>query len=114
MRADDVAFVGTLARISSELKAILQAHLDDYGELLPYVALADIERWAEAQFIQGTPRRTEALLAALESEFAADNSATRELITGSFLELLPRPGEEGCEIRLMLGPSLTRQLQQVG
>jgi hypothetical protein len=115
MNASNVAFICALIYACDELTPILQEHLDDQdGEILPHLLIADIERWCEAEIEVGTSV-SEALRAALDFIEEALNSGVatevEELISVSFLEHLPRPGDSGDRLREVLGPKTTARLQ---
>lgn len=118
MSAATVAFVGSLVYPFRELRPLLQEHLDDQeGELLPHLFMADIERWLEQEVMNRPVQSAEAVtgvLALLEEAYAAGDQEVNELISVSFLEHLPRPGDLGSEIRTMVGPHLREQLRIIG
>ena len=116
MRAAEVAFVGALVYSHPWLTPILQEHIDDNDGVLPHLLLADIERWAEAQLKEHGPtdEQLRKVLTFLETEYAAGHSHVDELISVSFLELLPRPGEPLFELRTLVGPRLSKQLEAIG
>jgi hypothetical protein len=88
------------------------------GEVLPHLLIADVERWAEHEAIalrSGPGSDLVAVLAALEREFALEyDSDVGELISVSFLEHLPRPGEPGSELRQLVGPRCVAELDVIG
>ena len=106
MRAAEVAFVGALVYLHPWLMPILQEH-DNHG-VLPHLLLADIERWAEAQIKNegATDGQLRRVLAFLETEYAAGHPYVEELISVSFLELLP-----GSEEALGQAKDMTRVLR---
>ncbi len=54
------------------------------------------------------------MLAYLETGYAARDPHIQELISVSFLELLPRPEEPLAELRSLVGPQLRTQLDRIG
>ena len=118
MSALTVAFVGTLAYKFSVLLPIFQEHLEEQeGEVLPHLFMAEIERWTERAVASGdTARRgqVQSLLDFLETAYLTGEEEIEELISVSFLEHLPRPGESGAELRSMTGPVLLQQLRIIG
>lgn len=114
MRADQIAFLGTIAWRIPALRASLDEHLDDNeGEILPHPLMSAYERWAEKAVKDGDPRLTE-FLEILEEAYRAGGEEVENLISVSFLEHLPRPGEPGSEIRERLGAALQKQLGVIG
>ena len=108
MRAGDVALAGGLCLKFSELRALLQEHLDDYDGLLPHLLLADVTRWLVRRLLETGPE--DALLAGvlefLEHYFVCGGDHINELIAVSVLETMPLKGEPGAEIRDLLGPAM--------
>ncbi|MCG8459030.1 MAG: hypothetical protein MI919_22365 [Holophagales bacterium] len=115
MRASEVAFVGSLVHRFPVLLPLLQDHLDTYDELLPHVFLGDFTRWMQEELtLARPPSELKDILGFLETEFESGSTHQQELISVSFLENLPRPGEPAFEFRQELGPSLRRQLDLIG
>lgn len=115
MRAAEVAFVGALIHRFPTLAPILQEHLDDYDGLLPHVLMADITRWVVEHFrTVGQEGLLREVLGFIEASFEAAQEHERELIIASFLENLPRAGEEGAALRDRLGPALRQHLELIG
>lgn len=114
MRSAQVAFLGSLAWRYLALRRRLDEHLDDNeGEILPHVLMADYERWAEEALRSDDPLLTD-LLDELETAYRTGGREVEELISVSFLEGLPRPGQPGAELRELVGPSLRKQLGVIG
>jgi hypothetical protein len=114
------AFVRSLVQRFQSLAPLLEEHLaDNFGELLPHVFLGDVVRWVlvlrtTAQGSLTAQREVREFLSLLEDAYASGNEEIQELLSVSFLENLPRPDEDGAEIRTQLGPSLTKQLRIIG
>ena len=114
MRGAQVAFLGALAWRFDPLRQRLDEHLDDNGqEVLPHVLMSEYERWAESALRHGESRLQE-FLDVLEDAYRTGGEEVEELISVSFLEHLPRPGEPQSELRELVGPALRRQLDVVG
>lgn len=118
MNASTVALIGALAYRFLELRPLLQEHLDDNdGEVLPHLFVADVERWAEGEATaEGNARQAavQDVLAFLEDAYSTQGEEIEELISVSFLEHVPRPGEPGSLLRSLLGPRLAEQLRRIG
>lgn len=114
MRADQVALLGSLAWRFPALRPALDEHLsDNEGEILPHVLMGDYEQWCEGAV--GDDDATLAdVLAALEDAYATGGDEVENLISVSFLEELPEPGEPGSELRERVGPTLAKQLDAIG
>lgn len=95
------------------LTPVLEEHLDDQeGELLPYLFLADVARWAHARY-QAQPDLVGRIADWLEDEFGAAEPAERDLIGLGFVEAIPFP-PPGAPLLLRLGPQLTRVAEELG
>lgn len=115
MRAAEVAFVGALVHRVPVLRPLLQEHLNDYDALLPHVLMGDVTRWVINEFeTDGQSEVLRAVLEFIESSFRDGRDHERELVAVSFLENLPRRDEEGSQLRRLLGPYLTKQLEAMG
>lgn len=115
MRAYDVALVGALCHRFPVLMPVLQEHLDDYDGLLPHVLMADITRSIVQRFrADPSDAIAQDVVDFIESAFKEAVGNERELISASFLENLPRPGEAGADVRTLLGPALQDQLRRIG
>jgi hypothetical protein len=115
MRAYEVAFVGAFCFRFPELMPQLQEHIDDYDGLLPHVFMADVTRWMLQRFHDDPSDPTiRQVLDFFETAFERATGEEREIIGTSFLENLPRPGEENNGLRALLGPGLQNQLNEIG
>lgn len=102
---NESALINKLTAEIPELKPLLQEHLlDQDGELLPYLLMADVARWAHENATQ-RPDRVAQLMRRLEQEFAAGDGAIKDLIGVGFVEMLPET-PKGDAVLNMLGPML--------
>ncbi len=116
------SFVRALTARFPDLGRLLAEHLaHNLGQLLPHVFFGDIVRWAVSLLISTrtgdnlTPRRElREFCDLLEETYSGGNEELQELLSVSFLENLPRPGEDGAEIRNQLGRNLAMQLRVIG
>lgn len=115
MRAGEIAFVGALVFECRWFEEALQEHIDFYDGLLPHLFVADVERWAEGELQSGGSEsvRLSAVLKRLEAGMGAGPDVA-ELVSVSFLENLPRPGDAGAELRTLVGPLCAAQLAVTG
>lgn len=96
-----------------ELQPVLAEHLEDQeGELLPYLLMADIERWSEAEVTRDTERISE-LIAWFENEFTTGDQEVKDLIGVGFVEMLPHT-PDGDPILNLLGPELRQVARDMG
>lgn len=121
MSEHPVSFVRSMVARFPSLSALLEAHIkDNLGEMLPHVFLGDVTRYVLSLLLAvgagGLPARRElrGILDYLEEAFDDGDEELQELISVSFLENLPRPGQTGAEIRKMVGPNLRKQLHVIG
>lgn len=115
MKAGEVAFVGALIHRNPALMPLLKEHLDDFDAVLPHLLLADVTRWTveRAQQAQGhQDLELQAVLEDLENAFSNKSGDARELVGVSFLENLPSKGQEGFEVRELLGPTMTSHVEE--
>ncbi|UFN46402.1 contact-dependent growth inhibition system immunity protein [Nocardioides okcheonensis] len=103
-------------RLTSEfasLRPLMEAHLGEQeNELLPYLLIADIARWAHATMAVD-PQLVGDVVDWLEREFDAAAPPEQDLIGLGFVETIPFP-PEGAPLLLRLGPSLTRVAREIG
>ena len=112
----DQLFCRQLAVAIPELEPILEEHVKDNDEVLPYVFLgAYIWPWFESQFNSGTDRGLHLCrqyMAALEVELSRHNEETSNLIGVAFLEWLMK-GQGRESIRALLPPLLSEELERM-
>jgi hypothetical protein len=108
-----VAFVRELVARFPTLSPLLEEHIGDYEEILSHVFFGDLTHHV-VSLLPTASHELPAILAFLEETFAAGDAELQELISASFLENLPLAEETGGEIRDILGPKLTRQLESIG
>ena len=115
MSATTVSFVGVLVRSCRFLLPVLDEHLSEQdGEVLPHLFMWSVERWAEAALRDDRNDELNALFAQLDVDMSGPDEDVRELISVSFLELLPRAGEMGDELRSFAGPACADELRAIG
>lgn len=119
MSSHEETLVRSMVDRFPSLSALLEEHLqDNFGELLPHLFLGDVTRYvvslhsAASRGAVQQQRELADILDDLENEYG--NPESQELISVSFLENLPRPGELGSAIRRLVGPHLGRQLDVIG
>jgi hypothetical protein len=119
--SDTTAFVKAMVERFQGLDALLKEHVDDnFGQILPHVFFGDLTRYVLMLLASSAggglqPRRElRDILDFLEESFFAGDKELQELISVSFLENLPRPDEEGSQIRSMLGSALSAELRRMG
>jgi hypothetical protein len=96
-----------------QLVPVMADHVaDQEGELLPYLFMADVARWAQATY-PSDPALVGDLVDWLEHEFVRAAAAEKDLIGLGFVETLPYP-PEGSALLLRLGPELTQVARDLG
>jgi hypothetical protein len=95
------------------LQVLLDEHLEDQdGELLPYLLMADVARWAQATY-PSDPGTVGEVVDWLEAEYARADAAEKDLIGLGFVEAIPfRPA--GAPLLARLGPELTQVASELG
>jgi hypothetical protein len=122
MSNQTVSFVRSTVERFPSLYGPLEEHIrDNYGEVLPHVFFGDVTRYVVSLLLAARsganlpPRRElRDILSYLEEAYASGDEEIRGLISVSFLENLPRPGESGAKLREMVGPNLMSQLRAIG
>lgn len=95
------------------LAPVMTEHLEDQeGELLPYLFMADVARWAYAH-LSSEADLVGRLVDWLEIEFESAQPAEKDLIGLGFVEVIPFP-PEGAPLLLRLGLHLTRVADELG
>ena len=96
-----------------DLHPFMSEHLKDQeGELLPYLLMADIARWAERVSIHD-PERVATLTAWLGSRYDSGDEVLKDLIGVGFVEMIPQ-SPDGDPILEQLPPSLRSLATQMG
>ena len=112
----DQLFCRDLPVAIPELKPILEEHIKDNDELLPYVFLgAYVWPWFESLFNSGTERGLQLCrqyMSALEVELARHHEETSNLIGVAFLEWLTK-GQGRDSIRALLPSLLGEELERM-
>lgn len=117
MKDATVVFVKELVGRFPALQGVLSEHLEDQcGKVLPHPFMGNASRWLIERFIsEGKGDVTvRSVLDFVEQAFRNGDKQLRELLSVSFLENLPQPGQRGHEILSILGPSLQLELQNLG
>jgi hypothetical protein len=95
------------------LGSVMVEHLADQdGELLPYLFMADVARWADSSLAQD-PDTVGRLLDWLDREFTAAKPVEKDLIGLGFVETIPSP-PKGSALLVRLGPALTEVAADLG
>ena len=96
-----------------QLRTLLDEHLaEQEGELLPYLLLADVARWAQATYASD-PGVVGEVVDWLEAEYVRAEGAEKDLIGLGFVEVIPyRPA--GAPLLARLGPELTQVADELG
>ena len=115
MSARDASVIHELIDRVPALRPVLEEHLDAYDTLLPHVLMGDITRWLIDRFrLDPHDQSMQDALEFLDRSFTTSRGADTELIAASFLENLPRAGEDGAGLRDRVGPALREHLERFG
>ena len=95
------------------LRPLLTEHRSDQGgELLPYLFLPDVARWAQSS-LATDPTTVGAVVDWLEDEFARAAADEKDLIGLGFVEAVPA-APEGAALLMRLGSGLTEVAGDLG
>ena len=104
--------VHALVEDFSELRPLLTEHLtDNEGELLPYLLMSDVARWAIRE-VEHNPSRVAELMRWLDARFAAADEVVETLIAVGFVEMLPAT-PAGDPLLELLAPELRQVAQEM-
>lgn len=113
MATESQLLVVALVEAHPVLTHLLDDHVAEFeGELLPYLVLADIARWAQSTYPLD-PQAVGEVVDWLEEQFDAVAATEQNLIALGFVEEVPYP-PEGAPLLLRLGPTLTRVAHEIG
>jgi hypothetical protein len=111
------SFIPALVVEVPGFRAIYEAHLDAYDEVLPHVLLGDLTRYVIDTYRQsridasGIAQQTmHEVLAFLEHAMQSSDPRLLELISVSFLENLSQAADDYGEIKVLLGSHLAKEL----
>ena len=105
-----------------DVAAVYDEHVDDYGEVIPHVLMADVARLFNDRLVASTGTGPEAgdatafvtaVLASLEASLGADNASAEEVVSASFLENLEQEDEAYDKARGLMGPRLLGMLDRI-
>jgi len=102
----DPAWVRGLMMDFPDLEPLYEAHVKEFGKLLPHLLFGDVVRWAVAASEAGNIETVRSFANRLEHDYPDLDSGSRNLIEVSFVEDLPSLGQVGAEIGQLLGPAL--------
>jgi len=112
MSADQDTFLLDLVSLAEGLRPVLEEHLRDYGEILPTLLMADVERWAEERAVEDRSGELARVLLKLEASCSGGTSHVRELIGVGFAELVSVREASGQALVRLLGPCLRAEVLQ--
>ncbi|HXH78957.1 DUF7674 family protein [Nocardioides sp.] len=98
-----------MVREFPEFLPVLAEHIDDHDELLPYLLLGEVARWAHDAVSHDAGRVAE-LSTWLERRFDRADEVVQNLIAVGYVEMLP-PAPEGSPLLALLGPSLYKEAE---
>ena len=76
---------------------------DNDGEVLAHLIMSDVFRWL-ATNVNKDRETCQSILDWLEREFERGDDDVKDLIGASGVEMIPDPGDQGSELRDLLGP----------
>jgi hypothetical protein len=111
---EQATFIEDLITQYPGLQPLYAEHIHDNDELLPSVFCFQVVGYLVDLASYGSPEKTaelRSMLEFLEHAFTSSGPSCRELISVAVIEDLPRPGERGAIIRMLLGPEMAADLQ---
>jgi hypothetical protein len=110
---EEVNFVADLANIDPDLATMLDEHVRYHEEVVPYVFMGDLARWAVARWQSRDLDQLDRLLFWLDGRFATADDEIQNLVAVGFLENLPPTIDVENNIRRRLGPRLAAEFERV-
>ncbi len=106
------AFFERLVAVHPELRAMRDAHIAEYAELLGHVFIADVQKWL-LERLSNDRATVVRVLDVLEESVGSEDDPVTNLISVSFLEGLGRSPARTAEValRAALPARLSRALQ---
>ncbi len=106
-----------------DVATVYDEHIDDYGEVIPHVLMADVARQFNERLVASTGTGQEAgdatafvtaVLASLEASVADADGGVKEVVSASFLENLEQEDDEAYDkARSLMGPMLLGMLDKI-
>ncbi len=105
-----------------DLAPVYDEHIDDYGQVIPHVLMADLARSFNDRLVVSTGTGPEAgdatafvsaVLASLEASLAGSSAGVEEVVSASFLENLDQEDEVYDKARGLMGPRLLALLDRI-
>jgi hypothetical protein len=112
MTASQALVIGLVEHFP-QLQILLDEHLEEQdGELLPYLLMADVSRWAQSTY-PSDPGTVGRVVDWLEAEYVHAEAAEKDLIGLGFVEAIPY-NPVGAPLLARLGPELTQVATELG
>ena len=114
--SDEAVFVERLCNEFPTVGRLKIEHLRQNGELLAYVFLGDVARYAISLFESTndlSKRELDMLCGFMETEYTSGVPSVRALIALGFLENLAGPPEPYWRIRTLLGPEMRKAIEEM-
>ena len=113
-RDEAIEVEALLRRVSPDVAALVDEHIEDNDEVLPTLLLADAARWYVEVVTSGLGLdAAHRLLDELEASYREAGANLRNTIATGFLETLPDPDEKGRGSVDLLPSSLREKLDRM-
>ncbi len=106
--------VGALVVRFPALKAMLDIHVEAFGETLPHLFVSELfDHLLETSSLPTAENETREILLFLDEAFRAGDDDVENVIAVSFVEYLLDPAEQLDALRRMLPPALASELKRM-
>lgn len=117
MSAKTTSFVEQMVLKFPNLAPMLKDHIEaNLGEILPHPFMGEVTEYLELRSPtsnSSSERDLREMLKFFEESYVNGNDEVQNLIAVSFLENLPREGQQGDFIRKLVGPNLPNLKKQL-
>jgi hypothetical protein len=93
---------------------MLAEHREDMGgETLAHLFMGDVVRWYMERYLAGDSKRAKGLADWLDAVYPTADAYVQNVVDVSFLEDLPWPPDPNAVATELLGPNLSRALNEM-
>ncbi len=112
--ASSIDFCEAMVAQFPDLAPVLAEHREDMGgETLPHLFMGDVVRWYMKRYLTGDRQRAKELADWLDAVYPTADPHIQNVVDVSFLEDLPWPPDPDSVATELLGPNLSRTLEEM-
>ena len=112
--ASSIDFCEAMAAQFPEVARVLAEHREENeGETLPHVFMGDVVRWYMERYLAGDSHSAKGLADWLDAVYPTADEHVQSVVVASFLENLPWPPDPNAVATELLGPNLSRKLDEM-